>query len=85
MWAASSENLSFEPGIHDLRYTFPFLPLCPRTYNWQLSLWDGEKNLDMWEALPDLVVASPNFQHQKDEWNGYLNVPSTLKISSLKG
>jgi lipopolysaccharide transport system ATP-binding protein len=85
VWAVSTDNLSFEPGVHDLRYTFPFLPLCPRTYNWQLSLWDGEKNLDMWEALPDLVVASPNFQHQKDEWNGYLNVPSTLSISAPKG
>jgi lipopolysaccharide transport system ATP-binding protein len=85
VWAFSSDDLSFEAGIHELTYTFPFLPLSPKSYNWQLSLWDETGNVDMWEAIPDLIVASPNYQHQMDEWNGYLNLPSALRVTSLKG
>jgi homopolymeric O-antigen transport system ATP-binding protein len=82
MWAASTDDLSLEPGIHDLIYTFPFLPLCPKTYSWQLSLWDDTGNVDLWEALPPFIVAVPNYQHAKDEWNGALNVPSSLRITA---
>jgi lipopolysaccharide transport system ATP-binding protein len=85
VWAASADDLAFDPGIHELNYTFPFLPLCPKSYNWQVSLWGEEGNVDLWEAVPDLIVQSPNYQHQKDEWNGYLNLPSTLNVDSPKG
>jgi lipopolysaccharide transport system ATP-binding protein len=82
IWAQSSEDILFDPGIHELTYSFPFLPLCPRSYNWQLSLWDDSGNVDLWEALPELIVAAPNYQHAKDEWNGMLNVPTSLSITS---
>jgi lipopolysaccharide transport system ATP-binding protein len=85
MWAYSNDDLNLEPGVHDLRYKFPFLPLCPRSYTWQMSLWDETGNVDMWEALPELQVAIPNYQHARDEWNGFLNLPSTLSVSSEKG
>jgi lipopolysaccharide transport system ATP-binding protein len=85
MWAYSQDDLNLEPGIHDLVYKFPFLPLCPKSYNWQLSLWDETGNVDMWEALPELLVIAPNYQHARDEWNGFLNIPSTLSVSSEKG
>ena len=84
MWAYSNDDLSLEVGVHDLRYKFPFLPLCPRSYTWQMSLWDETGNVDMWEALPELQVAIPNYQHALDEWNGFLNLPSTLSVSSRK-
>ena len=83
MWAPnSSDGLSFEPGIHELTYTFPFLPLCPKIYNWQVSLWDDTRNIDLWEALPELIVAAPNYQHAKDEWNGVLNLPASLTATT---
>jgi lipopolysaccharide transport system ATP-binding protein len=85
MWAFANDSLSLDPGIHELVYKFPFLPLCPRSYNWQLSLWDEEGNVDLWEALPELQVSAPNYQHALDEWNGVLNVPSTFTISAKKG
>jgi lipopolysaccharide transport system ATP-binding protein len=84
MWAYSNEDLSLEVGVHDLRYKFPFLPLCPKSYTWQMSLWDETGNVDMWEALPELQVTIPNYQHARDEWNGFLNLPSTLSVSSRK-
>jgi lipopolysaccharide transport system ATP-binding protein len=82
MWAYSNDDLSLAPGIYDLRYKFPFLPLCPRSYTWQLSLWDETGSVDTWEALPELQMVAPNYQHARDEWNGFMNLPSTLSISS---
>jgi ABC-type polysaccharide/polyol phosphate transport system ATPase subunit len=85
MWGFANEDLTLGPGIHELVYKFPFLPLCPKSYNWQLSLWDETGNVDLWEGVPELQVTAPNYQHPRDEWNGFLNLPSTLSISSEKG
>ena len=81
----SVEDLTLDPGLHDLIYKFPFLPLCPRSYNWQLSLWVEKENVDLWEAIPELQVTSPNYQHALDEWNGFLNLPSEFRIFTEKG
>ena len=85
MWAYANEDLTLDPGLHDLIYKFPFLPLCPRSYNWQLSLWVEKENVDLWEAIPELQVTSPNYQHALDEWNGFLNLPSEFRIFTEKG
>lgn len=85
MWAFANDDLTLDAGIHDLIYKFPFLPLCPKSYNWQLSLWNEKENVDLWEAIPELQVTSPNYQHALDEWNGFLNLPSEFRISSEKG
>ena len=85
MWAFANDDLSLDAGIHDLIYKFPFLPLCPKSYNWQLSLWNEKENVDLWEAIPELQVTAPNYQHALDEWNGFLNLPSEFHISSEKG
>ena len=80
MWAFANEDLTFDPGIYELVYKFPFLPLCPKSYNWQLSLWDDSGNVDLWDALPEIQSAVPSYQHARDEWNGFLNIPSELTI-----
>jgi lipopolysaccharide transport system ATP-binding protein len=85
MWACANDDLTFEPGLHELIYKFPFLPLCPKPYNWQLSLWAEKEEVDLWEAIPELQVTSPNYQHALDEWNGYLNLPSEFRIFTEKG
>ncbi len=85
VWATGVEDLSFESGTHELSYKFPFFPLGPKSYSWQLSLWDEAENVDLWDAVPELIVTSPNYQHKKDEWNGMLNVPTDLAISIVKG
>ena len=85
MWASANDDLTLEPGLHELIYKFPFLPLCPKPYNWQLSLWAEKENVDLWEAIPELQVASPNYQHALDEWNGFLNLPSEFRILTEKG
>ena len=85
MWAFANEDLTLEPGLYNLVFKFPFLPLCPRSYNWQLSLWDEKENVDLWDAVPELQVTIPNYQHARDEWNGFLNLPSEFYVSSEKG
>lgn len=81
IWAFSSDNLVFARGLTDLHYEFPFLPVRPGSYFWQVSLWSDDGNLDLWDAIPDLIVATENYQHARDEWNGFLNVPVSLTVS----
>jgi len=85
IWAFSVDDLTLEPGLFELTYEFPYLPVRPGTYSWQVSLWNDEGNVDLWDAMPEMLVTTENFQHSRDEWNGFLNVPSTMQIRSLKG
>lgn len=81
IWGFSADRISFEPGIAELTYEFPYLPLRPGAYTWLVSLWQGERRIDVWDATPEMIVATENFQHARDEWNGFLNVPSKLSVS----
>ncbi len=79
VWAFSTDNLTFTPGTTYLGYEFPFLPVRPGVYSWQVSLWSDEGNVDLWDAMPEMIVATENYQHARDEWNGILNVPCTFE------
>jgi len=78
VWGWAADNLDFEPGVVELIYEFPYLPLRPGSYSWLLSLWSDGQNIDLWDAVPDLLVATENHQHSRDEWSGFLNVPSSF-------
>jgi hypothetical protein len=71
-----------EIGKHDLCYTFPMLPLRPGPYSWHVSLYDEGQEVDAWECLPEMVVATETHQHQYDNWNGILNMPSRFEITT---
>jgi hypothetical protein len=34
----------------------------------------------MWDAVPEMIVATESFQHPSDEWCGTLNLPSRFSI-----
>jgi lipopolysaccharide transport system ATP-binding protein len=85
IWATAAQDISFDPGIHHLDYDFPSLPLRPGVYSWQVSVWEHEVQVELWDAVPDLIIAAPNYQHWRDEWNGVLNIPSSFSISLTKG
>ncbi|HET8925303.1 MAG TPA: polysaccharide ABC transporter ATP-binding protein [Candidatus Acidoferrum sp.] len=80
VWGTAAYNLEFEPGMHTLAYSFPCLPLRPGPYSWLVSLFDDDEELDMWDAVPGMLVATENHQHPRDEWAGALNIPSEFSV-----
>ncbi len=80
IWGRAEEGLELAPGIHDLFYKFPMLPLRPGAYWWLLSLWDDAGQVDMWDGIPEMIVATESHQHPRDEWSGVLNLPSAFHI-----
>jgi lipopolysaccharide transport system ATP-binding protein len=76
MWARAAQNLTLDPGVHVFSHTFPSLPLRPGAYQWQVSLWDNGKMLDLWDCVPEMIIATEIHQHHMDEWNGILNLPA---------
>jgi len=82
VWGQASYGLKIEPGLQELRYEFPMLPLRPAGYTWMVSLWDDEELMDMCELEPDLMVTMESYQHPRDEWSGVLNIPSKFSIQA---
>jgi lipopolysaccharide transport system ATP-binding protein len=85
VWGAGAYDLNLDAGVHEFTYDFSSLPLCPGPYSWLVSLFDQSEELDIWSATPDLIVATKNFQHTRDEWIGILNIPSKLSVELVKG
>jgi lipopolysaccharide transport system ATP-binding protein len=81
IWAWSTDDVRLEPGQHKFCYTFPMLPLRPGPYNWQVSLYDQGEQLDAWDCVPDMIIATEGHQHQADNWNGILNMPSQFTVN----
>jgi lipopolysaccharide transport system ATP-binding protein len=83
MWAWEATGLDLGPGMHEFRFKFPVLPLRPGPYYWQVSLWDDIEQIDLWDCIPEMVIATEGYQHPSDEWNGILNVP--CEFAALEG
>lgn len=81
LWAWAAEGISVDPGRREFTLSFPFMPLRPGPYSWQVSLWADHEKLDLWDATPELLVTTENQQHRLDEWNGILNVPVEFEHS----
>ncbi len=83
IWGWASDNLDLTPGEHEFSYSFPVLPLRPGPYAWLVSLYDeGVEEVDAWDCVPDMVVATEPVAHKQDEWAGLLNIPSEFSILS---
>jgi ABC-type polysaccharide/polyol phosphate transport system ATPase subunit len=85
IWGRAMDGLRLPPGLHRISYTFPCLPLRPGPYFWQVSLWQEHELFDLWDCLPEMIVATPNLQHPRDEWSGLLNIPSEVRLTELRG
>jgi lipopolysaccharide transport system ATP-binding protein len=82
MWGYGTDNLDLETGFHEVVYEFPSLPLRPGMYSWLVTLWDESGAVDLWEGVPDMLVATESYQHARDEWSGILNLPTTFSIAT---
>ena len=83
IWGWAKDGVELDAGENELRYTFPMLPLRPGPYTWLVSLYDEGIEVDSWECLPDMVVATEIHQHQHDSWSGVLNVPSEFAVAAI--
>lgn len=78
LWGTGIYRLPFKPGIAQLMYQFPGLPLWPGTYFWRVSLYDNDhygRTVDDWECSPPLVVTVQPEAYSKHKWEGLLRLP----------
>jgi hypothetical protein len=80
MWAWERNDVELGPGQHEFHYTFPMLPVRPGPYTWHVSLYDDGQLVDVWDCLPEMIVATEIHQHSRDEWNGVLNIPCKFEV-----
>jgi lipopolysaccharide transport system ATP-binding protein len=85
VWGTAAFDLEFDAGTHTLAYKFPSLPLRPGPYNWLVSLFQDNEELDMWEGVPEMLVTTESYQHPRDEWSGVLNAPSEFSVCEERG
>jgi lipopolysaccharide transport system ATP-binding protein len=80
IWGWATREMDLAPGDHEFCYTFPMLPVRPGPYNWLVSLYNDQDEVDVWDCMPEMVVATEAQQHQFDNWNGVLNIPSDFSV-----
>jgi homopolymeric O-antigen transport system ATP-binding protein len=83
IWAWAQKHLRLEAGEHEFSHAFPLLPLRPGLYSWTVGLYDEEEFVDWWDCVPEMIVATENHQHWRDEWTGILNIPTKFAIDGI--
>jgi lipopolysaccharide transport system ATP-binding protein len=82
LWAWTTKHMPMAAGEFEFCHTFPTLPLRPGPYNWLVTLFEDDHDVDWWYCVPDMIVATENYQSGDDEWNGLLNLQTQLEINS---
>src|SRR5216683_1757780 len=82
IWGWAAYDLQLDVGHHDFSFEFPILPLRPGPYSWLVSLADDGELVDLWDCVPELVIATAPATHPMDEWNGLLNIPPRFSIAA---
>jgi len=81
VWAWETQPLQLNIGEQQLSHVFPTLPLRPGLYTWLVALYDEGDLVDIWDCIPEMMVATENFQHPDDQWSGILNIPVGFEIN----
>ena len=81
IWAWETKPLRLDVGEHQLCHAFPILPLRPGLYTWLVALYDEGDLMDIWDCLPEMIVATESLQHSQDQWSGILNIPVGFEIN----
>ncbi|GMQ81794.1 MAG: ABC transporter ATP-binding protein [Rhodothermia bacterium] len=82
------DDLSLSEGRRQLVLRLNGLPIKPGNYSLQFSLFNHGNNLnggtvvEIWHALPQLIVDSEYYGHPQDQWAGTLNIKASLMNSS---
>jgi lipopolysaccharide transport system ATP-binding protein len=83
LWGNGIEGLSLEPGVHELIWCLPSLPLQPGVYHWRVSFYDNGERIDDWDCTPPMLVSTTPQTHRMDEFAGVLNLPSKFSNRRL--
>jgi len=81
MWGWAAYDFEVPRGVQEFRYVFPMLPLRPGPYSWLVSLYQDDDEIDVWECIPEMIVATESLQHKYDQWSGILNIPSKFSVT----
>jgi len=84
LWATARVDLDLRPGIYELVHTVPGLALQPGPYYWQVSVYNDNGMIDLWDCLPELIIATDPVTHYRDEYTGLLNLPSDFQCLSVR-
>ncbi len=80
IWAWETQPILLDVGERQLCHTFPMLPLRPGLYTWLVALYERGDPIDIWDCVPEMMVATENFQHPQDQWSGILNIPVGFEV-----
>ena len=80
IWAHAANELHLAPGVAQLEFALPTLPIRPGVYRWLVSLSLPGREIDQWSCVPELIVATMPMTHQMDAWQGMLNLPWTFEV-----
>ena len=79
LWATAIVDLDLMPGVYQLVHTIPGLAVQPGPYYWQVSVYTDTGMIDLWDCLPETVIATDPVTHYRDEYTGLLNLPSEFQ------
>ena len=82
LWGNAAYNLNLEPGVYDFVHQVGALPLKPGPYHWRVTIFNEHERLDIWDGVPELMIGTQPQAHPRDEWAGFLNIPSALSITA---
>ena len=83
LWGNAAYNFYLVRGAHQLIHTLPSLPVRPGIYEWRVTLWDDNGLVDDWQCSPGFLIAAHPVAHPRDEWAGFLNIPSEFSLSPM--
>jgi len=84
MWGTATNDLNVTEGLHEFTYKLTTLPLRPGAYFWRVSLYDEQGLVDVWDCVPELIVATQPMGHPRDEWAGLLNIPYRFTVNGVR-
>jgi len=79
LWATAIVDLDLSPGVYQFVHTIPGLALQPGPYYWQVSVYTENGMVDLWDCLPEVLIATRPVTHYRDEYTGLLNLASEFR------
>ena len=84
LWGTAVVDLDLQPGVYDLKHTIPNLAPQPGPYYWQVSVYNEDGLIDLWDCIPEVIFATDPVTHYRDEYAGILNLRSQFQCVGVQ-